>query len=159
MASKTKQTAKNAAPGAKASAKGRKSAAAETPAEAPKMSAAESAALGAAEARRRRESKKPSVRASNRLRVFKALAKAAPVGLPAGQLREQIGMSPANGALGVILRGEMAGKRIKRQNREDAAYYTLSEKGLAALEAGEVDSGARALGLLKAGRSWESRGE
>jgi hypothetical protein len=127
-----------------------------------------SGSLGAQAAIRRRAAGKMT----NRTAVFRALAKAGAEGLGEGEIRVRIGMSRNNGQLGVILRGEIAGKRVKADERQVepadvrvgdpwrkvfVTRYTLTDKGKKALEEGTVDGGAREMGLLAKGRAWEHR--
>jgi hypothetical protein len=139
--------------------KGKAGAKADAPeAEAPaKLTPAQAAALGAASRRARMASRKPSVQASNRLRVFKALSQAGAIGMSAGEIRSAIGMSKSNGAFGVIMRGEVSAKRVKAQKREEGTRYVLSALGQRHLDEGVVDEQAHALGLLAKGRAWERR--
>lgn len=95
---------------------------------------------------------------SNRLRVFKALNSGR--AHTDSSLRVAIGMAPANGQLGVILRGEIAAGRVKaveefRNGQEDQRgfnVYYLTAKGKKHLEAGKVDSWAVEKHLVAVGR-------
>ncbi len=92
---------------------------------------------------------------SNRLLVFKAL-KRNPDGLSSTDIRAKIEMDSENGQLGVILRGEIIGKRITMgkldESRPNLLLYKLTALGLKHLEASTVDSWAKEKNLVTKGR-------
>lgn len=93
---------------------------------------------------------------SNRLKVFRALGRR---DLTMGQLYEAIGMRYGNGHMGILLRGEVAGKRIRTIEPDDedqtSFVYALTALGRKHMADGKVDSYAREKGLVQLGRHWE----
>lgn len=98
---------------------------------------------------------------SNRHLMFQALHRNAD-GLSSAELRTKIGMSPSNGQFGVMIRGEIAAKRI-RVERQDldtgiALVYFLTALGHKHATEGKVDSVSKEKHLVAAGRAWEKTG-
>lgn len=93
---------------------------------------------------------------SNRHAIFKVLAKVK-TGLTTDQIRTKIGMAKSNGQLGVILRGEVEGKRLKAIEEFPTEghvilIYKLTALGRKHLEEDKIDSYAKENGFVALGR-------
>ncbi len=90
----------------------------------------------------------------SRLHIFEVIAKHGELTGP--DIREAVGMSSGSGQLGIVLRGEIAAKRIKATMHDvygvDTAYYSLTAKGKKHLEQGKIESYAKEKGLVAVGR-------
>ena len=95
------------------------------------------------------------VKKSVRLRLFQLLQKSKR-GLTSIQIKKALRVSPTNGFVGVILRGELASRRLKVEildmSGRDAIYYSLTRQGITAIKSASVDSQAKRLHLNDLGR-------
>lgn len=90
----------------------------------------------------------------SRKHIFEVLAKHDSLTGP--DIRKAVGMSPGSGQLGIVLRGEIAAKRVKATLHDvdgiDTHYYSLTARGRKHLEQGKVESYAKEKGLVAVGR-------